>query len=519
MATNIALDTTMGSMVLELYNDHAPKTCNNFASLAQRGYYNNVIFHRIIPNFMLQTGDPTGTGRGGSSIYGDKFEDEIDPSLKHTGAGVLSMANGGPNTNGSQFFITLAPTPWLDGKHTIFGRVKSGLRVVQRMGLVKTGAEDRPVDQVKILKARVLEEGDEALLVRDFNKYGLQDQAWILESLVEFHEFPYNQDFPKDMSRILEDFHQSLSEPMKGSLLEQIKLLEKVMFVRYRFLGEAHWSSVRAQASKLTEILNIRRNEVLEELRHHQSETMEENIILLDALSELDTHMYCNNLEGRDRLVSVSGLLWDQFKTGFLTQDQDDKGASTDIKTDSSACGPPPPQLQMGSLAAKIKPKSTLPVGPTIPANSPATASNSPNPVANLFEERRLHYEAREKKEFDDEAIAHRTRARARQEALMSDPAKAEQLKHAKKVKAAKVEDQRAKDNVKKTIQDSRVHMKTKAEQERLARKAVEEQGRLAKEARVKDSATGEGNHGDDSDEEGDLKEWQGRGAGRKLGS
>ncbi|KAL8672712.1 MAG: hypothetical protein Q9168_002837 [Polycauliona sp. 1 TL-2023] len=161
MATDVALDTTMGSIVLELYNDHAPKTCKNFASLAQRGYYNNVIFHRIIPNFMLQTGDPTGTGRGGTSIYGEKFEDEIDPTLKHTGAGVLSMANSGPNSNGSQFFITLAPTPWLDGKHTIFGRVKSGLRVVQRMGLVKTAAEDRPVEDVKILKGRVVEENEE----------------------------------------------------------------------------------------------------------------------------------------------------------------------------------------------------------------------------------------------------------------------------------------------------------------------------------------------------------------------
>ena len=110
---------------------------------------------------MLQTGDPTGTGRGGSSIYGDKFEDEIHPSLKYTGAGVLSMANSGPNTNGSQFFITLAPTPWLDGKHTIFGRVKSGLRVVQRMGLVKTGAEERPVEQVKIRSARIVEEDEE----------------------------------------------------------------------------------------------------------------------------------------------------------------------------------------------------------------------------------------------------------------------------------------------------------------------------------------------------------------------
>ncbi|KAL2359713.1 heme binding [Blastomyces dermatitidis] len=161
MATDVVLDTSMGSITLELYNEHAPKACKNFATLAQRGYYNNVIFHRIIPNFMIQGGDPTGTGRGGSSIYGEKFEDEISPALKHTGAGVLSMANSGPNTNGSQFFITLAPTPWLDGKHTIFGRVKSGMRVVQRMGLVKTGAEDRPVDQVKIVRARVVEESGE----------------------------------------------------------------------------------------------------------------------------------------------------------------------------------------------------------------------------------------------------------------------------------------------------------------------------------------------------------------------
>lgn len=106
---------------------------------------------------MVQGGDPTGTGRGGSSIYGEKFEDEISSSLKHTGAGILSMANSGPNTNGSQFFITLAPTPWLDGKHTIFGRVKSGLRIVQRMGLVKTGKEDRPIEEVKILSAHVVE--------------------------------------------------------------------------------------------------------------------------------------------------------------------------------------------------------------------------------------------------------------------------------------------------------------------------------------------------------------------------
>jgi peptidyl-prolyl cis-trans isomerase-like 1 len=106
---------------------------------------------------MIQGGDPTGTGRGGSSIYGDKFEDEISQSLKHTGAGILSMANAGPNTNGSQFFITLAPTPWLDGKHTIFGRVKSGLKVVQKMGGVQTDGEDRPKEQMAIVKARIVE--------------------------------------------------------------------------------------------------------------------------------------------------------------------------------------------------------------------------------------------------------------------------------------------------------------------------------------------------------------------------
>ncbi|KAL2158333.1 hypothetical protein VTH06DRAFT_4381 [Thermothelomyces fergusii] len=161
MATDVALETSMGTIVVELYNQHAPKTCQNFATLASRGYYDGTIFHRIIRDFMVQGGDPTGTGRGGTSIYGDKFEDEIRSDLKHTGAGVLSMANAGPNTNGSQFFITLAPTPWLDGKHTIFGRVKKGIRVVQRMGLVPTDDEDRPKTEVKIIKAYVVKQEDE----------------------------------------------------------------------------------------------------------------------------------------------------------------------------------------------------------------------------------------------------------------------------------------------------------------------------------------------------------------------
>ncbi|KAM7205286.1 Cyclophilin-like domain containing protein [Rhypophila sp. PSN 637] len=154
----VALETSMGTIVVELYYQHAPRTCNNFATLAQRGYYDGTIFHRVIKDFMIQGGDPTGTGRGGSSIYGDKFEDEIDPGLKHTGAGILSMANAGPNSNGSQFFITLAPTPWLDGKHTIFGRVQSGMGVVRRMGLVPTDKEDRPSEEIRIVKARPVDD-------------------------------------------------------------------------------------------------------------------------------------------------------------------------------------------------------------------------------------------------------------------------------------------------------------------------------------------------------------------------
>ncbi|KAJ1335941.1 peptidyl-prolyl cis-trans isomerase-like 1 [Microdochium nivale] len=157
-APNIVLETSMGSITVELYTAHAPRTCNNFSELTRRGYYDGTIFHRIIPDFMIQGGDPTGTGRGGASVYGEKFADEISAELRHTGAGVLSMANSGKDTNGSQFFITLAPTPWLDGKHTIFGRVKAGMGIVKRMGLVKTKVEDRPVDEVKIIRARIVED-------------------------------------------------------------------------------------------------------------------------------------------------------------------------------------------------------------------------------------------------------------------------------------------------------------------------------------------------------------------------
>eukprot|EP00004_Rigifila_ramosa_P001256 TRINITY_DN11173_c0_g1_i1.p1 TRINITY_DN11173_c0_g1~~TRINITY_DN11173_c0_g1_i1.p1 ORF type:complete len:158 (+),score=39.60 TRINITY_DN11173_c0_g1_i1:34-474(+) len=146
----------MGAIEVELYGNEAPKTCQNFAELARSGYYNNTPFHRIVKDFVIQGGDPTGTGKGGESAFGGKFEDEITRELKHTGAGILSMANSGPNTNGSQFFITLAPLPHLDGKHTVFGRVSSGMEVVKRIAMVQTDANDRPREDIRILKAQLL---------------------------------------------------------------------------------------------------------------------------------------------------------------------------------------------------------------------------------------------------------------------------------------------------------------------------------------------------------------------------
>ena len=137
-APYIEMETSLGTFVLELYWSYAPMTCQNFASLSARGYYNGVKFHRVVPGFMIQGGDPSGTGKGGESIFGAQFEDECHAELGHRGAGVLSMANTGPNTNSSQFFITLAPIPWLDGGHTIFGRVARGLTVVKKMGKALT---------------------------------------------------------------------------------------------------------------------------------------------------------------------------------------------------------------------------------------------------------------------------------------------------------------------------------------------------------------------------------------------
>lgn len=149
------MQTNMGNIEIELFEKETPKTVENFTGLAEKGYYDGIIFHRVIENFMIQGGDPTGTGMGGESFWGGKFNDEFDPNLRHDVPGVLSMANAGPNTNGSQFFITLVPTPWLDGKHSVFGKVINGLDVVMKIGVVETAGADKPVDDVVMEKVTI----------------------------------------------------------------------------------------------------------------------------------------------------------------------------------------------------------------------------------------------------------------------------------------------------------------------------------------------------------------------------
>jgi len=151
----VVLEMNKGNIEVMLYKDFAPKTVENFLGLVEKGYYNGIIFHRVIPEFMIQGGDPTGTGRGGTSIWGKPFEDEVTPSLKFDRKGILAMANAGPGTNGSQFFITTAATPWLNMKHTIFGEVVKGYDVVEAIEKTKTGSGDRPVEDQKIIKAYI----------------------------------------------------------------------------------------------------------------------------------------------------------------------------------------------------------------------------------------------------------------------------------------------------------------------------------------------------------------------------
>ena len=147
------LETNQGNIEIELKTEVAPKACENFSKLIEKGYYNGIIFHRVIKGFMIQGGDPTGTGRGGESIWGKSFEDEVSPVAKFDSPGILAMANAGPDTNGSQFFITTAKTPWLNLRHTIFGEVNSGYEVVEKIENTQTNAADKPLSEQKIIKA------------------------------------------------------------------------------------------------------------------------------------------------------------------------------------------------------------------------------------------------------------------------------------------------------------------------------------------------------------------------------
>ena len=152
--TKVALETTEGTIVLELYTGEQPITAGNFVKLVEKGFYNGVIFHRVIDGFMIQGGDPTGTGTGGP---GYKIKDEFTGTdLDKNDRGTISMANSGPNTGGSQFFINLADNNFLDGKHPVFGKVIEGIDVLDIIGNVDTDKEDRPIEEVTIISAKVI---------------------------------------------------------------------------------------------------------------------------------------------------------------------------------------------------------------------------------------------------------------------------------------------------------------------------------------------------------------------------
>ena len=150
--TYAKFETSMGNFTIELFEAQTPDTVANFVKLAEKNFYDGVIFHRVIDGFMIQGGDPTGTGRGGP---GYQFPDEIHPQLKHTSEGILSMANAGPHTNGSQFFITLTATPHLDGRHTVFGKVAEGMDIVKKIGKTPVKPGDRPVTDVLMKKVTI----------------------------------------------------------------------------------------------------------------------------------------------------------------------------------------------------------------------------------------------------------------------------------------------------------------------------------------------------------------------------
>lgn len=184
-ATKVDLNTNKGTVSLSLFPELAPKTVENFIGLAKENYYDGIIFHRVIEDFMIQGGDPTGTGMGGESIWDEEFEDEFSPNIFNLN-GALSMANSGPNSNGSQFFIVTAPevpdqmmeqmegagypeeiieayrenggTPWLDQRHTVFGHVAEGMDVINEINKIETNPQDRPLDDVIIESINIVEE-------------------------------------------------------------------------------------------------------------------------------------------------------------------------------------------------------------------------------------------------------------------------------------------------------------------------------------------------------------------------
>lgn len=151
----VVFETNMGNFEITLKPDVAPKTCENFLGLIDKKYYDGIVFHRVIKNFMIQGGDPSGNGTGGESIWGKPFQDECKAEVKFDKPGILAMANRGPNTNGSQFFITTALTPWLNMRHTIFGEITAGYDIIQKMEASPTLPGDRPVEPIKTIKAYV----------------------------------------------------------------------------------------------------------------------------------------------------------------------------------------------------------------------------------------------------------------------------------------------------------------------------------------------------------------------------
>jgi peptidylprolyl isomerase len=153
--TMVILETNQGKIEIKLKSDIAPLACENFTKLIEKGYYNGLIFHRVIKGFMIQGGDPTGTGSGGASIWGKPFNDEINVDVRFDKPGILAMANSGPNSNGSQFFITTVATPWLNMRHTIFGEVISGMETVSKIENAQIDTSDRPVKEQKIIKAQL----------------------------------------------------------------------------------------------------------------------------------------------------------------------------------------------------------------------------------------------------------------------------------------------------------------------------------------------------------------------------